>query len=47
VFEKFKNGQKKCPIFKNPGILLKQEFPKSDLDQNAHNSEILIENVLP
>jgi len=30
VFGKVKNGQKKCPIFKNPGTLPKWKFPKSD-----------------
>jgi hypothetical protein len=28
VFEKFKNGQKKCPILENPKTFGKQEFPK-------------------
>jgi hypothetical protein len=28
VFGKVKNGQKKCPIPKNPGTFMKWEFPK-------------------
>jgi hypothetical protein len=32
VFGKVKNGQKKCPIFKNPKTLQKTRFPKSVLD---------------
>jgi hypothetical protein len=46
VFEKSKNGQKKCPIPENPGILPNSIFPKVILDQNAHNSEIFIQKVL-
>jgi hypothetical protein len=46
VFAKVKNGQKKCPILENPGIFWKHDFPKSVLDQNAHNTNIFIKNVL-
>jgi hypothetical protein len=46
VFAKVKNGQKKCPILKNPGTLPKYEFPKIDLDHNALNAKILIQKVL-
>jgi hypothetical protein len=30
VFAKVKNGQKKCPILENPGILPNPNFPKSE-----------------
>jgi hypothetical protein len=30
VFDKSKNGQKKCPILENPGILLNSDFPKCE-----------------
>jgi hypothetical protein len=37
VFEKSKNGQKKCPIFKNPRTFGKQEFPEVILEHNGLN----------
>jgi hypothetical protein len=46
VFEKVKNGQKKCPILENPGTLPKSKFPKMNLHHNALNTNILIQNVL-
>jgi hypothetical protein len=46
VFAKVKNGQKKCPILENPGILPKSKFPKMNLDHNAHNAKNLIQKVL-
>jgi hypothetical protein len=46
VFAKVKNGQKKCPILEKPGTLRKTSFPKSVLDQNAHNTNIFIKKLL-
>jgi len=30
VFGKVKNGQKKCPIWENPGTFMKSKNPKSE-----------------
>jgi hypothetical protein len=46
VFGKVENGQKKCPISENPGILSKSKIPKMNLHHNAHNTKILTQKVL-
>jgi hypothetical protein len=40
VFAKVKNGQKKCPIFENPGIFGKQDFPEMHFTPKCSQCQI-------